>query len=101
MSSGTTSNSTVCLPSKLNSAAAAEVLDAIKAKNGQPLCLDAAHVTTVGAQCLQILVSAKRCWQAAGHKFELTNLTQSVRDNLPVYGLTADQIGAGEGANGA
>jgi len=98
---GISSNTAVSLPSKLNSAAAADILASVKGQQGNPLCLDASQVTTVGAQCLQILVAAQRFWQAAEQKFEIINLSEAVRDNLPVYGLTADQIGAGEGANGA
>lgn len=98
---GASSNSAVPLPAKLNSAAAEDVLAAVKAQQGNPICLDASQVMTVGAQCLQILVAAQRFWQTAGKKFEIINLSEAVRDNLSVYGLTADQIGAGEGANNA
>jgi len=55
------------LPASLDVKAAAPLAQEFIARRGQDLWIDASEVQRVGAQCLQVLLAARRRWDADGH----------------------------------
>ena len=54
------------------------------AHRGQDLDLDATAVVRLGGQCLQILLAAKRTWQADGREVRLLNVSNAFGDALNI-----------------
>ena len=52
------------LPARLDSSGAISLRDALLARRGQPVCLDAAQVEVVGALAIEIIVATARQWVA-------------------------------------
>jgi anti-anti-sigma regulatory factor len=77
----------VVLPARLDSAAAAELAQALRAHEGAEVALDAAGVDLMGAKALQTLLVAAAAWRDAGHGFAVTGLTEKVRGQLAMLGL--------------
>ena len=77
----------VVLPARLDSAAAAELAQALGAYEGADVALDAAGVDLMGAKALQTLLVAAAAWRAAGHGFAVTGLSEKVRGQLAMLGL--------------
>lgn len=75
------------LPDKLDTAAAPDVLAAIRAARGAPLTLDASQVRGIGAVCAQILASAHLAWTGDGHPLRLTG-SAGIAGDLAVLGLS-------------
>jgi chemotaxis protein CheX len=68
----------------LDFAAAVPLRDDLLAQRGQDLELDAAAVSRVGGQCLQVLLAAQRSWTADGRAFRLINVSDACRDALAI-----------------
>ena len=80
------------LPERFDSAAAASVLDGFKRHRGGALTVDASAVRRVGAQGLQILLSATRTWQADGHVLEIANASAELIDAAQLLGLSHSDL---------
>ncbi len=92
---------TIQLAPRLGSAEAAALRDQLAEHAGSGLAVDAAAVTQLGAQCIQVLAAARISWATAGIGFELRNLAPEIRDSLGHLGLAPGQIGAKEGDHDA
>ena len=73
---------TLSLAPVLDLSAAAPLRILLLAHRGQDVELDASAVSRVGGQCLQVLLSAQRTWQADGRSFRLNNASDACRDAL-------------------
>lgn len=80
------------LPERFDSAAAADVLDGFKSRRGSALIVDASSVRRVGAQAMQILISATRTWQADGHTLTLENPSAELIDAATLLGLSNSDL---------
>lgn len=80
------------LPERFDSAAAASVLDGFKRHRGSALTVDASAVRRVGAQGLQILISATRAWQADGYALALENASAELIDAAQLLGLSHSDL---------
>ncbi len=80
------------LPECLDSSAAADVKDKLLERRGNPLVVDASQVRRVGAQSLQILVSAARTWAADGLSYRLTNPSSEFLDTIALVGLPRQDL---------
>ena len=80
------------LPERFDSAAAASVLEGFKRHRGAALTVDASGVRRVGAQGLQILLSATRTWQADGHVLEIENASAELIDAAQLLGLSHSDL---------
>ena len=80
----------------LNSAAAADLANALLAVRGQPVRVDAGEVTQLGGLCLQVLLSADKTWAADQLPYALSPVSQAFRDQASLYGanLLFDSEGA-------
>jgi anti-anti-sigma regulatory factor len=75
------------LPDKLDTAAARDVLAALRSSRGHPLTLDASGTRGIGAICAQILASAHTAWATDGHALRLTG-SAGLADDLALMGLS-------------
>lgn len=80
------------LPERFDSAAAATVLDVFRQYRGAALTVDASAVRRVGAQGIQILISATRTWQADGHDLALENASAELIDAAQLLGLSHSDL---------
>lgn len=80
------------LPERFDSAAASGVLEAFKLHRGTALTVDASSVRRVGAQGLQILLSATRTWQADGQALSLENASAELIEAVHLLGLSTSEL---------
>lgn len=63
---------------------------------GAPLTIDASGVERVGVQCVQVLVSAVRAWEADGKAFTLSKASDAFTRTLQLIGVNIEQLSLGE-----
>ena len=67
--------------------AAVPLADQFRAMCGVEVFVDASEVERVGAQCVQVLLAAKKTWDDAGDRFELLQPSSQFRGGLETLGL--------------
>jgi chemotaxis protein CheX len=75
------------LPSMLDLPAARPLAAALLERRGKPITIDASAVGQVGAQCLQVLLSAKQTWQADGVSLSIVNCAARMIEDLKLIGI--------------
>jgi chemotaxis protein CheX len=60
------------LPARLDLTQAEALLQACRARRGQPLCIDAGGVGHLGALCLQVLLATAKDWRQHGLDLQIT-----------------------------
>ena len=80
-------NTVLPLPKVLDRKAARKLATDLLAAKGNPVTLDASHVERVGAQCLQVMLSAHRTWMVDDLAFEIVKPT-------PLFDRCMTQLGA-------
>ncbi len=73
-------------PALLNTQGAYELMEQISAAAGKAIEIDASQVRHLGAQALQILLSAKSSWEAKGNGFEIVNPSPDFRQGVNALG---------------
>ncbi|MEM9705030.1 MAG: STAS domain-containing protein [Pseudomonadota bacterium] len=76
------------LDAVLDIRAAGPLLDAVKARRGAALSINASGVDRIGAQCAQVLVSAQQTWTEDGEEFEIVAGSAGFLENLELMGLS-------------
>jgi chemotaxis protein CheX len=71
--------------------AAGPLANEILALRGRSLDVDASAVERLGAQCLQVLLSARRTWDADGTAFALVSPSNEFTTTLALLGAPIDQ----------
>lgn len=66
------------------------------AMRGSPLVIDASAVERVGVQCVQVLASAARTWQADGKAFTLSKASDAFTRTLQLIGINIEQLSLAE-----
>ncbi|WP_407493461.1 STAS domain-containing protein [Pseudooceanicola sp. MF1-13] len=84
------------LPPKLDLSAASGLAADLRTRCTADLTLDATNVTQVGALGVQIIASAARSAQAAGHKVQLIHLSDKALEQLSHLGFTPETLTAPE-----
>lgn len=74
------------LAESLDMTAAAPLCQALLARRGQPVALDASNVRRVGGQCLQVLLSAEATWAADGQAFSIVAPSPEFADGVALMG---------------
>jgi len=75
------------LPETMDLRATASLSAKLLAHQGNQILLNGSKVKKVGAQCLQILVSAARMWERDGVPFALAEPSEELRKSLAVAGI--------------
>ena len=81
---------TVELSPHLGGAAVEALLEQLSSHRGANLVVDASKVKRVGAQCLQVILSASRTWAAEGVGFRIDSPSERFSD--VASGLGLDEI---------
>ncbi len=76
----------VVLPAVLDLAAAAPLLETLKARQGTPVTLQAGEVRRLGGQCLQVLLAAHRRWADDGQAWRIADPSPAFSDALALFG---------------
>ncbi|BDV33023.1 STAS domain-containing protein [Methylocystis iwaonis] len=79
--------STLNLPRTLDLRAAAPLAADFGRFRGRPLAIDASEVEKVGAQCVQVLVSAQQTWARDGVALTLSNPSSAFLGALEILGI--------------
>lgn len=83
------------LASILDLAAAKPLWTELSARRAQPLEVDASSVERLGGLCLQVLIAARRAWQADGVAFAIANPSQAFTDAVRL--MAGEELMAAEG----
>ena len=75
------------LPTELDIKAAAPLAAELVAARGRDIALNASQVERVGAQCLQVLLSAAATWSADGAELTLEEPSPAFVDAIQTAGL--------------
>ena len=75
------------LPVSLDLPAARPLAAALIDRRGQPITIEASAVGQVGAQCVQVLLSAKRTWEADGVSLSIVNCSPRMIEDLKLIGI--------------
>lgn len=86
------------LAPRLDMAAAPPLHAALTAARGRPLDIDLSGVERIGAQCAQLLVSARSSWAADGVALGFGPASPEARAQLAALGLENLILGAAAGA---
>ncbi|NBR53889.1 MAG: STAS domain-containing protein [Rhodobacteraceae bacterium] len=74
------------LPPRYSPAEDDELLDFLRRSVGLPVQIDACSLRSFDGLMLELLIMARRSWQAAGQAFEIRNLPDQVEGELRLLG---------------
>ncbi len=75
------------VPISLDLPAARPLAAALLERRGQSITIDASAVGQIGAQCVQVLLSAKRTWEADGVSLSIVNFAARIIEDLKLIGI--------------
>lgn len=75
------------LPGHLDTEASGVLRDALKARRGGDLALDASKVSFVGGACFQVLLAARRSWRSDGHALIFDGVSEDFDRGMTRLGL--------------
>ncbi len=84
------------LPETLDLLAAAPLAKSLIEKRGASIAIDASSVQRVGAQCVQVLLSAASAWTTDGHSLAIVNRSPGFVEGLQLLGIPGDAFIEGE-----
>jgi chemotaxis protein CheX len=84
------------LPDTLDLVAAKPLAQALLERRGADVAIDASSVLRVGAQCVQVLLSAASTWTADGHSLAIVNRSPGFVEGLQLLGIAGDAFIEGE-----
>ncbi|MBI1622233.1 STAS domain-containing protein [Aquamicrobium zhengzhouense] len=82
-------NATECvtLPTELDIKAASPLANQLLALRGRDVLLNASQIERVGAQCLQVLLSAASTWRTDGSSLAISEPSPAFTDAIEIAGL--------------
>lgn len=84
------------LPEVLDLTFAGPLAESLLAMRGAPVAVDAAQVQRVGAQCVQVIMSAVSTWKADGLALSVVDPSPEFRDALSLLGIGLAEISTEE-----
>lgn len=72
--------------------AATPLAEALLAHRGNDIIIEAAAVERLGAQSLQVLLSAIATWQADGRTLDFVHPSEAFIEGLHLFGFDADHL---------
>ena len=84
------------LPECLDLPAARPLAKALLERRGKPIVVDGSSVHQLGAQCVQVLLSAKRTWSADGVALSIVNCAPRMIEDLRLLGIDLTTLTSGE-----
>ncbi len=89
---GTAATGSITLPTELDIKAAIPLATELTAARGKDLALNASQIEKVGAQCLQVLLSAATTWEADGMELTVEEPSPAFSDAIQTAGLKLSQF---------
>lgn len=86
----------ILLPEFLDLAAATPLAKTLLERRGQPIVIDGTAVNQLGAQCVQVLLSAKKTWSADGVPLSFVNCAPRMIEDLQHLGINSAALISGE-----
>jgi chemotaxis protein CheX len=86
------------LPEVLDVTFAGPLAESLLARRGSMLTIDATQVQRVGAQCVQVIMSAVATWKADEVTLSVVDPSQEFRDALSLLGIGLAEISTEEAA---
>ncbi len=83
---------TIVLDQVLDLKAAVPLAESLLAHRGADVVIDAGEVERLGAQSLQVLLSAVATWHADGRVLDFAHPSEAFLENLRLFGIDADSI---------
>lgn len=83
---------TIVLDQVLDLKAAVPLTESLLAHRGADVVIDAGEVERLGAQSLQVLLSAVATWHADGRVLDFVHPSEAFLENLRLFGIDADSI---------
>jgi len=80
-------SSALTLPEVLDICEAAPLAASLLAARGNQVVIDASRVEKVGAQCVQVLLSAHATWLRDGASFNISSPSRGFVDSLETLGI--------------
>jgi chemotaxis protein CheX len=90
-------NHEISLIPVLDLCAASPLAGELTAHRGEDLIIDASNVERIGAQCVQVLLSAVNTWDADGNMLTITNVSSAFSETLSELGVQLQKSTAHEG----
>lgn len=87
-------NANIDLPAMMDITAAGPLAGSILQHRGKDVTVDASGVERMGAQCLQVLLSAAATWSQDGMEFKVTGPSPAFAEALETAGLGMDHLSA-------
>ena len=87
---------TVKLAEFLDLAAAAPLVATLLERRGKPIVIDGSAVHQLGAQCVQVLLSAKQTWSADGAPLSIVNCAPRMIEDLQFLGIEPATLISGD-----
>lgn len=91
---GNAAAGSMTLPTELDIKAAAPLAAELLAARGKDLTLNASQIDRVGAQCLQVLLSAAATWASDGMELTVQEPSPAFADAIQVAGLELTHFSA-------
>lgn len=88
----------IVLPSVLDIQQAEPLRAELLALRGQPVVIDAGAVERLGGLCLQVLIAARRTWEADGATIAITPASEAFAQQWTTFGAPATAVGSGDPA---
>ncbi|WP_363346896.1 STAS domain-containing protein [Methylocystis echinoides] len=86
----------VTLPEALDLRAALPLANSLLSARGGAIRLDGSQVKTVGAQCMQVILSARHTWERDGLPLTIINPTEDLLNAFVDAGLSIEGLVEGE-----
>lgn len=80
------------LQNVLDMIAASALKDCFLQNEGSPLLINAAPVQRLGAQCLQVLLSAKKTWEDRGVEFVIDSPSTAFIETAKFMGVAVEDL---------
>lgn len=85
----------VVLTARLDSSAAIALRDRLLAAKGNDIVLDGSKVDFLGGLCLELLMSARHLWSAAGKTLSLQTPSARMVEDLGRFGISQEFFSGG------
>jgi len=76
----------LCLPKRMDADAAVHLMEAFLERKHQAVSVDASKVQQLSTLCVQVLLSARKCWERDGLGFSVENPSAAFRESVKLLG---------------
>jgi len=74
------------LPGKMDADAAKSLMEAFLRRKDRAILVDASEVQQMSTLCVQVLLSARKCWERDGLAFSVSDPSPTFREGVTMLG---------------